>query len=120
MDYFELIPNDVLAHMFSFCTLESLENLLQVNKRCSNILSLKRLDIVWKGACIDYFLERIFGRCDLMDWWTCREIKRIQKECKRDWKWFSRYLLKSKLEIHLHRVSVYGKMDDKDFNIHIR
>jgi hypothetical protein len=109
MDLFGLIPNEVLLLVFSFVSFGGLEHLYRVNKRCNNILSTA--EYIWKEACLEFFRENRVG---------AKDVEWAQKECRKDWRWFSRYVLSGKVcRESQGGYTIFGMKDNEIFDIYV-
>jgi hypothetical protein len=97
-DYFELLPNEILIHIFSFTSLKSLWTLFSVNKRFNSVIKSNDM-LVWKNVCLNFFKIFMDRNFDAMsrDEKECYNLEKVQEDSGKDWIWFARCFTHGKI-----------------------
>jgi hypothetical protein len=86
-NFFEIIPSELVAHIFSF--ISSLSQLRQLSFVCKSFhLIIKDNSQLWKNGCLQWWEEKRFTGVQLN--WIFDQTNKV---AVRDWKWFAKCFL---------------------------
>jgi hypothetical protein len=121
MNYFELVPNEVLEIIFSF--VDSIRDSFELLQTCKRFYTLiKPNEVRWKSLCLNLwesFICKVEAHIDDKSTPIWYSLIYIQRVLCRDWVWISKCFLVGRVCNHMSLSATIGLKDGNGYGAQI-